>query len=141
MGRKGFTISELLVVFTIVIIIGCVLAPFVQYSRHRMDKITCTNNLRELGLGLYIYAREHAGEFPTSMQTLYDEDYLADKSLMDCPGTGIEGTPEASDYIYTAGLSVRGPSLEILVKDKGKNHLNAGRNVLLVNGTVAWRAE
>ncbi len=141
MGRKGFTISELLVVFTIVIVLGCLMAPFVQYSRHRMEKITCTNNLRELGLGLYIYAREHAGEFPPSIQTLYEEDYLADRGCMDCPGTKIVGTPEATDYIYTAGLSVRGPSLEILVKDKEKNHLKTGRNVLLVNGTVAWRAE
>ena len=140
-GAKGFTLGELLLVFLIAVIIGAIMLPFIRYSQGRMDKIVCANNLREVGLAMYIYAREHEGRFPQTLQALYDEHYLADKKLMDCPGSVSVGTPEEPDYVYTTGLTVRDPSLEVLVRDKEKNHREGGRNVLYVNGEVTWREE
>ncbi|MEA3489614.1 MAG: type II secretion system protein [Candidatus Omnitrophota bacterium] len=135
---KAFTISELLLVFVIVLIIGGAMLPFIKCSREKMEKITCANNLRETGLALYIYARGHDGRFPPSLKTLYDEHYLADECLMSCPASGTAGTPGSPDYIYTAGLTIRDPSLEVLVRDKSKNHPDGGKNVLYLNGSVAW---
>ena len=136
---KGFTLSELLVVFVIVILIGALMLPLIRYSQIRMERIRCANNLREIGLAMYIYAREHDGSFPPGLSTLYEEKYLADGTLMDCPGTSRTGTPEGPEYIYTAGLSVRSPSLAFLARDSSGNHGEKGGNVLYVNGAVEWR--
>jgi hypothetical protein len=137
-SRKGFTIGELAMVFVIVIAMVFLSLPFLRQVIARRDKVMCTNNLRELGLALYIYAREHSGKFPPTIKTLYDEKYLSDKRLVDCPSTGKVGTLEDFDYIYAAGLSIKKPSQELLLRDKAKNHPGGGRNVLYLNGQVAW---
>jgi len=136
LGNKGFTLGELIVVFAIVLIVGVLMWPFIHKSCERTDNIICTNNLRKLGWALYVYAREHEGKFPAAIKTLYDEHYLADVRVADCPATRGMGTPEEPDYIYTAGLSVRAPSLGTLVRDKSINHPGGGKNVLYVNGVV-----
>ena len=138
-GHKGFTIGELIVVFAIVGAIIFLSLPFLRQVLYRRDTVTCANNLRELGLALYIYAREHSGKFPSSLKALYDEGYLSDKRLVDCSSTREVGSLEAPDYIYAAGLTVKEPSHEKLVWDKAMNHAGKGRNVLYLNGTVAWR--
>jgi competence protein ComGC len=137
-NKKGFTLGEVMVVLAIVIIAGLLMSPFIKYSNERLGKINCANNLRKIGRALYIYAREHDGKFPPAMRTLYDEQYLADPRLMDCPASKTEGTVESPDYIYTAGLSARSPSQDPLVWDKSANHPGGGKNVLFVNGAVDW---
>lgn len=134
----GFTISELLLVLVIVLIVGAMMTPFIRYSRIKREKIECANNLREIGLAMYIYAREHDGEFPPAVKTLYEERYLADSEIMDCRASKKTGTPDAPDYLYTGGLSVRSPALDYLVRDKADNH-PGGKNVLFVNGSVEWK--
>jgi hypothetical protein len=133
----GFTISELVIVFAIVILVGGLMWPFVKYGHKRRAQMLCANNLREQGLALYIYAREHDGKFPPALKTLYDEQYLADPRVMDCPASKTIGTPDAPDYIYTAGLSVKDSSKAHLARDKQTNHVY-GKNVLYVNGRVSW---
>lgn len=137
-ASKGFTLGELLLVFAVVLIISASMIPIIRYNNRKMERTVCANNLHQIGLALYIYARENEGQFPPALKVLYDEQYLADKRLMDCPASREIGTPGSPDYIYTAGLSVRSPSLEPLVRDKSKNHPRAGANVLYVNGEVAW---
>ncbi|MDP8258408.1 MAG: prepilin-type N-terminal cleavage/methylation domain-containing protein [Candidatus Aadella gelida] len=117
-NNKGFTISELIVVLVIVLIAGILLFPLIRYSGERMERTVCTNNMREVGLALYIYAAEHEGNFPPSLKALYDEKYLAKEDLVDCPASKDKGTPENPDYIYTAGLSVRSPSNSVLVGEE-----------------------
>lgn len=140
-GHKGFTIGELIIVFAIVGAMIFLSFPFLRHLLYRRDAITCTNNLRALGLALYIYAREHGGKFPRSLKSLYDEGYLSDKRLVDCPSTRETGILVVPDYIYAAGLTVKGPSHEKLVWDKAMNHAGGGKNVLYLNGTVAWQGE
>lgn len=138
-NRKGFTLSELVVVFTIVLIAGALMVPIIRYSRQRMGRIMCANRLQEQALALYIYAKEHGGKFPPSLKALYDDQYLADKRLMDCPASKNTGTPDSPGYIYTAGLKVKDPSKSVLVQDKSENHSDNGKNVLYVNGDVLWK--
>lgn len=137
-NKKGFTLGEVMVVLAVVLIVGVLMSPFIKYSNERLGKINCANNLRKIGRALYIYAREHDGKFPPTMKTLYDEQYLADPRLMDCPASKDEGTVESPDYIYTAGLSVRSLSQAPLVRDKSTNHPDGGKNVLFINGAVDW---
>ena len=137
-SKQGFTIGEVLVVLGIVLMVVFLLQPFVRQTNEKADRVGCLSNLRELGRAISIYAREHHGKFPPTIKTLYEEEYLANISALDCPSTKKTGTLNDPEYVYTPGLAASDPSMMELIKDADGNH-SGGHGVLTVNGTVAWK--
>ena len=133
--RAGFTLTELIFIVLISTVFILILAPFIGNIRSRADLLACEENLQEIGLGLKLYASEHRGAFPPSLDELIEGGYVKDEMVFDCPAGQLLGDAQEPDYDYVPGHTILSSSETVIVSDKDGNH-KAGKYALYVSGDI-----
>jgi prepilin-type N-terminal cleavage/methylation domain-containing protein/prepilin-type processing-associated H-X9-DG protein len=70
-GRCAFTLIELLVVIAIIAILAAIIFPVLSSAKKRAWTIQCVSNLRQIGVGMKIFADENSEMYPESGGDIY----------------------------------------------------------------------
>ncbi len=95
--RRGFTLVELLVVIAIIGILVGLLLPAVQAAREAARRMSCSNNMKQLGLAAHNFESSHK-KFPPGLLGPQDATGARDHVWWDDPE--LFSTPSVGTNVY-----------------------------------------
>jgi prepilin-type N-terminal cleavage/methylation domain-containing protein len=98
-SRRGFTLLELLVVIAILAILASLLLPVLSSARDRAKRTACLNNLRQINLGVHLYADGH-GDALSLVSTNMSPSVFTDYKDWMKSYVGLKGVSSAQDAIF-----------------------------------------
>ncbi len=102
--RKGFTLIELLVVIAIIAILAAMLLPALSAAKAKAQKIACLNNLKQMGVAMFIYSSDNNESIPTTSYTYAPSDNFCWETYLLDPNAGANGTTMSLTNAVNHGL-------------------------------------
>jgi prepilin-type N-terminal cleavage/methylation domain-containing protein/prepilin-type processing-associated H-X9-DG protein len=98
-GREAcaFTLIELLVVIAIIAILASLLLPALGSAKSRAQRIKCTSQMKQLGVGMALFSSDHNDQYPPTAYSTGDYQYQL--SWDDYINRYIGGTAPEADLI------------------------------------------
>jgi prepilin-type N-terminal cleavage/methylation domain-containing protein/prepilin-type processing-associated H-X9-DG protein len=168
--KKGFTLLELLIVLTVIIILASLLLPALSKARQRTQSTKCLANLKQLITAVALYAQDY-GKYPNITPGAPDQPFTGDggngklatllnpfvnnKDVFICPanttelyGPNPEGIKTSYKYnevmrftnVYSTNMLASWSVVLIDNKDWAPRHLN-GANLAYMDGHVEWHPQ
>jgi type II secretory pathway pseudopilin PulG len=88
---RGFSMVELLVVLSIVMVLTGLLMPGITRARHGAYRLMCASNLRQIGVAFMLHGEDHSGLLPDSY--MQETGKIADMTAIN---TGTTNDPKRS---------------------------------------------
>ncbi|MCK5857697.1 MAG: DUF1559 domain-containing protein, partial [Bacteroidales bacterium] len=140
------TLIEVVVMVSITIILALLFSVFVLgKARESRRRISCTSNLKNIGLSLRMYSNVYSEVFPdkkgrAGLQMLAENGFLENTQVYICPSSqdhiaDTTGIATGSSYCYANGLTEADSVDSALVADRANNHSRFG-NILFIDGHV-----
>lgn len=147
LSYKGFTLIELLVVIAIIAILASILFPVFARARENARRASCTSNLKNLAVSVFMYAQDNDGKLVPRTTSKADgtettdwnrfvpiQPYIKNWQIHFCPSAAgnpvllhkavNNGTPWATQY----GFPV----------DAANAYGNRGRNMCAIPYSEKW---
>jgi prepilin-type N-terminal cleavage/methylation domain-containing protein/prepilin-type processing-associated H-X9-DG protein len=112
--KRAFTLIELLVVIAIIAILASLLLPALAGAKARAQRLQCTSQMKQLGLGFNLFTGDHEDMYPPTAYATGDYQYQL--SWDDYIHKYIGGTAPDADLLVgiSGGIADKGSIPKIL---------------------------
>lgn len=101
MKTRGFSLVELLVVIAIIAILAALLLPVLSSAKARAKRTTCLDNLKQINLGVHLYAADNGDKAPATGSTTFISYKELVKSYV-----GLHGPSSSGDKVFTCPADI-----------------------------------
>ncbi len=122
----GFTLIELLVVIAIIAVLAAILFPVFAQARAKARQTVCLLNMRQMGLGVLMYAQDYDETFPlaasataTGFLNWHDfvDPYVKTKQIWVCPDSDLPNKDIYGDLVCQYGWNANYLNIGVVSAD------------------------